>query len=281
MGLDIIIPVIDNHELTARCIEHLRNNALGNIHIILIDNNSDTPYSDDTVTIVRNGCNVGMIESLHQGMRHTKYDVALYMHNDVYIHEEGYDTRILDVFEKMPEVGLAGFFGSIGIGTDGGRIQPFSNMLGKEVGAPWHHHGSLMQGVMWSAVLDGLALIFRKEAYDEIGAPFDVLHHFYDKMIPLHYWIHDWKVVCIGIGFDHGSGMTSCRIGKYQEEAKQWLSDKNIPLVDNNPDVTVYLHSERMMFELYRQYFPACALPDGRFMVRTNIDQIKQVWGIP
>lgn len=282
--LDIIIPVIDNRDLTIKCLDHLFDNAKEQLHIILIDNASVLPYTQLSVpypvSIVRNARNVGMIESLRQGMVLATSEHVIYMHNDVFIQEKGFDTRIIRAFEDDEDLALLGFFGALGIGADGGRIYPFSNMVGKEIGSHGREHGSYMNKLCYSAVLDGLALIFNKAAYDSVGLPCSVYHHFYDKMIPLHYWLHGWKVATIGIAFDHGSGFTSNSSTTYRNDAALWLAENNIPVVDNNTDMSVYLHAESVMFNLYGDLFPCAVTPQGTFVTNTTLAEIRQNWQI-
>ncbi len=203
--ISIIIPVIDQHEVTDRCIAYIRATTVQPYEIIVIDNGSDVPYQDAVV----NGENKGIPTSLKQGYERAKGDIILFMHNDVLIHDHGWDIRVQSAFNDDPLLGVAGFFGGRGMNPDGGRVHPESNMLGTVWGSPWNHHGTHQTGIVPAAVLDGLAMFFRKRMLDEAGFPELPPHHWYDRILPLYYIDKGWRCATIGVGFDHGSGFTS------------------------------------------------------------------------
>lgn len=235
MKLSVVIPVINQHQVTKRCLELLNQYRHAEPEIILIDNGSLPEYED----AVHNEENLGLVESLRQGYLYSVGEVILYMHNDVLIHESGWDTRILRAFEDDPRLGVAGFFGGRGIHADGGRMHPESNMLGKEWGSPWHHHGALQIGVHPAAVLDGLGMIFRRSMLDDCGIPECPPHHWYDRILPLFYIERGWRCATIGIRFDHGSGFTSEK-GDYHRFAKDWCDTRGIPAIEGNYDLAIY-----------------------------------------
>src|SRR5690348_14267499 len=134
--LSIVIPVTDKHELTKHALQniHLYSHYLNDI--LVIDNGSLDPFvSDyDNVRVIRNDINIGVFPAVLQGLAAAFNNVVLVMHNDVLIHEDGFDKRILREFANDPLLGIAGFFGGRGVAENGGRDHAESNMQGKEWG---------------------------------------------------------------------------------------------------------------------------------------------------
>lgn len=100
-------------------------------------------------------------------------DILAFIHDDVIIRESGWQERVLKEFAD-PEVGLVGFGGALGHGTAGLYKEPYdhrqlardhymSNVDDAEV------HGERFSGSRDVAVLEGYALIFRREVLEKSG----------------------------------------------------------------------------------------------------------------
>jgi glycosyltransferase involved in cell wall biosynthesis len=250
--ISMVIPVIDQHEVTAKCLEYAQSHAIGDLEVILVDNGSDPPYE----AALRNTENVGLVESLKQGTAQATGDIIVFMHNDVLIHEGSWNQRVQEAFNADQHLGLIGFFGGRGVNLDGGRIHPESNMVGREWGSPGSHHGALQTGLRPAAVLDGLCMIFRKSMLEEEGYPNCPPHHWYDRILPLYYIDRGWRCATIGIAFDHGSGFTSSQ-HKYRAFAEKWCKEHYIGVPPSGDyDLAIYLEGANQFQKEWSRRLP-------------------------
>lgn len=126
-------------------------------------------------TYVADGRN-GMLTAYERGWREAAkdgYDILAHCHDDLLILEQGWAERVMAEFED-PKVGLVGFCGALVHGspdlykspyehTQLGRSYVLSNMEEAEV------HGERFTGSCDVAVLDGFALIVRRELLVRAG----------------------------------------------------------------------------------------------------------------
>lgn len=117
--------------------------------------------------------NIGVLPSLQLGFACTKADLVAFIHDDCICREPGWDKRVLRAFED-PKVGLVGFGGAVSHGAPDiyerpydyrqlGRSGYMSNVDDAEV------HGTRFSGERDVAVLDGFAMIVRRELLDRVG----------------------------------------------------------------------------------------------------------------
>lgn len=269
--IDVYIPAIDKKELTTRTLYSYINNAVLNKNTYtIIDNGSKESYKDNLAFIdarvIQNKENIGTYYSVLQALEDqgTEFenDIVLVTHNDVVVHGE-WDGIVRHAFESDPKLAIAGFFGAKGIGERGGRIYPQSLMLGKEVGPTWKEHSDkLEQGSISAAsVLDGLVLIFRRSIWKNLQKPtFLAPHHFYDKILPLIAILNGYHCATIGVPFDHGvsKGMSNTANSStiYRDSGRKWLEEKNIAIVDNNVDLTLYKVNENIFLNKFSSILP-------------------------
>ncbi len=242
MKLSLVIPFIDQVDITKHCIETALKNAGSEFELLLIDNGSDKgthrkvmPKADN-VRYIYNAENTGVLPTFKQGFEKTDSDIIGFIHNDVLLHHEGWVQTVINAFESTPKLGLAGIFGAVGIGDNGGRIRSMSQMLGKEWGkcecheVAWQHHSELLDGMHPAVILDGVGMFFSREAanslmntdmFDSWRAP----HHFYDRIIPLKLIDGGYKIATIGLQFDHWSGATANSSEKYAATGLKWLTE--------------------------------------------------------
>lgn len=141
-----------------------------------------------------------------------------YIHDDVIIHERGWDARIMREFED-PQVGIVGFAGAPGLGHPQmyapgvqyhhqllGRVGFMSNLRNAEI------HGRRFNGERDVAVLDGLGIIVRREVLERAGG--------WPLGTPIGYFMYDawiccmarrlgYKVRLVGIDCDHLGGRST------------------------------------------------------------------------
>jgi hypothetical protein len=119
-----------------------------------------------------------------------KHPILAYIHDDVSIHEPGWDGRVLREFDD-PSVGVVGFGGAIAQGSTGMYDRPFDPGCLGRIGfrsnmRDWQRHGALFEGECDVAVLDGFSLIVRREILEKMGG---WIH-------PFQYWIYDYMLCC-------------------------------------------------------------------------------------
>lgn len=271
MKISVIVPVIELKSLTVKSLWTFISNAsnIDKIDFLIIDNGSEiddySTIKDDfkaaVINVLRNKTNIGVYPSLNQGYQNSTGDIVFFTHNDLFINEYGWDFKITRFFSDYPNLGLAGFVGGAGIGTDGGRINTFCTFSGI-YGSHYSLHGIYpSQDVTPVCVLDGCALIFRRSVLNEISWDEKIeCHHFYDKIMSLDVIYSGYDNAVFKIACDHLGGETSCRT-PYQEWAKQHVKNKYGEDTTNG-DQFIYSKSEQRLFEKYGDRFPVIVAPD-------------------
>ncbi len=268
--ISVVIPFIDQWEFTKRCLEVLAKNTTRETEILLIDNGSNDPCRTKAKEVVANSNlrinylynkqNIGVLKTFEQGLKKTKGDIIFFIHNDVLIHELGWNERVEQAFEEN-NLGMGGLLGARGVAPDGGRIGVMSHMLGKEWGKTEvqpaaAHHGEVMTGVAPAVVFDGVGLMFKREALQDIAENTDIFedwrapHHFYDRIITLKIVDRGWRAAVIGIQFDHYSGATANSSEKYNDLAKEWCEKHGHPQ-NGGWDNTIYWIAEKQWRDEY------------------------------
>lgn len=244
--LSLVIPFIDRLRITEKCLESVVKCTTGSLELIVIDNGSDEDYSSEIQKLlspniefkyIKNPINLGVLDSFNQGMKEASGDIVCFIHNDVLLHEPGWDKKITAAFAKDVQLGLAGLLGGKRIEANGDRAQVFSKIQGKDVGklenypVTAHYFGKLLNEVTSAIMLDGVGMFFRRSFYDDLKQRTTAVdlnvrppHHWYDRNISLHAVKLGWHVAIIDIAFDHYVGVTS-QSKKYLKIAKDWLVD--------------------------------------------------------
>lgn len=275
--LSIVIPVTDKHEFTRKCVGTLYANAKypEQLDVVIIDNGSERPYRAELdfnveayageskkqllPRIERNDVNTGYFPSIVQGLLAAKNNIVLTQHNDVLIHEYGYDERILNEFKKDRLLGIAGFFGGRGVAENGGRDFAESNMVGLEWGMPGHLHGHIQKETHPATVFDSLAMIYNKEIFFKVFSQEDIdnmpIHHWPDRIVTLSIIIAGYHGLTIGVAFDHYGGATSVANVEFDKLTARWVAEKGLS-IEENPDYTLYKYGERMFQNKFRGLFP-------------------------
>lgn len=279
MKLTLVVPFIDQLDITKHCVETALKNAGQDFELLLIDNGSDK-YSATTfpkeVRIIKNKENSGVLATFKQGFQETDSDIVGFIHNDVLLHGENWVKQVIDAFTTVPKLGLAGIFGAVGVGDNGGRIRSQSNMLGLEWGkcgcheVAWQHHSEFMPTISPAAILDGVGMFFSRDAANSLMATdmFDAWrapHHFYDRIIPLKLIDRGFRVATVGVGFDHWSGATANSSEKYAETCRKWLEATG-NLIEGAPmDQQVYNIAERQFFNEFGHRIPCYVHSDWNY----------------
>jgi predicted SAM-dependent methyltransferase len=159
--ISIIIPVWNQHDMTAECIDAVKRHTNVPYEIILVDNGSSPPYRG---AAVRNIDNLGFPVAVNQGIRASKGDIICLLNNDVIV-TPGWAGRMVKALAKYDIVGpMANYAAGIQlITTDSySGIEELDRMA---VRFSENHPGQTVD-VNW---VTGFCYMFRRSLYDEIG----------------------------------------------------------------------------------------------------------------
>ena len=166
--LSIIMPVLDQYEMTIQCIQTLWEHTT-DFELVIIDNGSDPPFKPPfsgfkEVVVIRNEENKGFPVAINQGMRAAKGDIIILLNNDVFVTSNWTEKLIaaLDVFD------IVGPVTNYCAGLQKVQIDSYENMdeLGRAVDLLSEHYGDSIQEVNF---VIGFCMAFRKSLFDEIG----------------------------------------------------------------------------------------------------------------
>ncbi len=164
------------------------------------------------------------------------------LHDDLLIEEDQWDAKVMAYFNQHPEVGLLGFGGGTGLGSEDiyqvpynpmqlARVDFVSNMRDAEA------HGRRVTEPTRVACLDGFSQIGRVQywqgktpggSYSQLSslAPLDrltdagVIHHAYDAYLGAWAEALGWHVTMLPIACHHYGGQTAVGDAGYQAWAK-------------------------------------------------------------
>lgn len=230
--------VLNQEENTKRFYSSFRDTAdnWDDIERIIIDNGSNPALTlhetlDTGIKMIRNEKNMGVPVGMHQAYLNSTADYLVIPHNDVTMYEKGWDTKLIQILEdanKTQEVGVAGFFGAKGMGSNDLYKTPYHfTQLGRyhcvcgcERVPKGHGHRPIRGNKLWEkvAVLDGLCLIFSRKFLDDNNG-FDQnlpIFHNYDHHPCLQAINLGYQVIVMNLDFDHVSGMTN-NLEKWEE----------------------------------------------------------------
>lgn len=282
MTLAVIVPVSNRHDITGTFLRHILNATKRPIELVFIDNGSLEPLTlqklqaeastaqksllQHKVSIVRNEQNTGVWPTFYQGLDNSSASVVAYLHNDLYVYDDGWDEKILQAFENDEKLGLIGFVGSYEQDRDGGRgLGTMSNFQGRDgVGSPAEAHGRRITDLRSAFVVDGCSMIFRRDylqhalyadaevkiLLNEFGPIKDFPpHHFYDRLLSLLMHILGYRTAVYGIACDHVSGQTANTQDSWHKTAEEWCLAHRVHFSENW-DHSIYLEAEKRFLEL-------------------------------
>ncbi len=271
------IPVIDNHALTAACLESLDNTieAADDFAAVIVDNNSEVPYSLQSlpkvsfeVTVIRNGENEGYYWPLTQLYELYDSGVIGLCHNDVFFYENGWDRRMNAAFATDPLLMLIGLCGSSEVDECGGRgAGTMCNFRG-EKGQKQENTGKRVQSLQPALVLDSLFMMFRRSVIPTLKINADIAPcHFYDKIWPMRVIEAGFHVGVLGVEIDHIGGRTANGLQRVDADYGRWCDAKGLPK-HGNAGLAVYKEAERRWLTEYR---------DQKGMFPARIDELYKI----
>lgn len=204
------------------------------------------PLETRPPTFIMEGAD-GMLPAYQRGLGRLrqKYDILAYLHDDCLIKDQDWQGKVLREFWDE-KVGLVGFGGAKEHGRADiykapydyrqlGRARFMSNMEDAEV------HGERFTGSTEVAVLDGFALIVRRELLERAGG--------WPLNTPIGYVAYDYWLCCmahrlgykirlVGVACKHYGGATFVKLGKGQSaEAQKQYWDAHQYIYDEFRDV--------------------------------------------
>ncbi len=268
----VVIGALNQFELLAHALSRLLDLS-SRVDLAVIDNGSHPPLNTERwlprqVRVVRNPTNRGCYPLFAQGLvLGRRHDLIAFFHSDLLIHEGDWDVRVRQAFADDDRLGLVGFVGSNEIDPDGGRgLGTMLNFQGAGQGSPAEVHGRRVSDLRPAVVVDGCAMIFRRQALTEIGLRADFPpHHFYDRLMSCQVTERGWRVAVLGIACDHLGNRTVAHEPAWHELAQRWAETRSIASVDGNWDLAVYREAERRFLSEWRdqkRFIPVRAAED-------------------
>lgn len=231
MKLALVIPVLNHRDETIACVESFKSTADNwhDIELLIVDNGSTIPASEWGIegttldNFLRFETNQGVLPAQDAAYRHTNADYIFFTHNDVTMFERGWDTKVIQEIEGINAghskgIGVAGFFGSKGLGTPEVYVYPYViNQLVRVENVSGctrmpAAHGYRPVNGRWEsvAVLDGFSLIISRafldeqEGFDKNLPP----HHMYDNHTCLQAIDRGYMNIVIPMDALHHGGVT-------------------------------------------------------------------------
>lgn len=201
------------------------------------------------------GTKVGPVGQLQRGYEHAdpRSEILAFIHDDVVIHEEGWEQRVLREFAD-PTVGVVGFGGATGLGTSDIYRTPYQLVQLARIGYASNvddaeNHGARFERERDVATLDGFCLIVRRSLLEKTGGWPDrefLTFHNYDNSLAVHAARHKMRVRLVGVRCQHKGGGTSTRT-PYQDWAKQRYG---------KPDAELHTDVHAICYEAWRDVLP-------------------------
>lgn len=194
------------------------------------------PWSWNAKLAVHNNAerNIGVVASYQKLYERTKEPILAYVHDDVRISDTDWTARVLEEFSD-PSVGVVGFGGALIHGSDDLYLKPYrieqlarrgyrSNTDDAEA------HGERFSGSTDVAVLDGFALIVRRELLMRCGGWHPEKwppHHLYDYVICAQTHRYGYRCRMVGVRCQHLGGRTATSKAYLEWVATtEWGSDE-------------------------------------------------------
>lgn len=274
---------VNNPLQAAHSIKHARANASEQTEIWYVDNGSNEEYwpaeaIDIADRVILYPENIGGNAVFHRWIKDNWFHPNVpefigFFHVDMYIRENNWDLKVIDLFDQHQDLMLQGFVGSGEIDERGGRGGDTKlNYLGdtyEGIGqaSPAERHGRRLRGAEWAAVLDHCSMIFRSDwlrslkSQEEYYAP----EHFYDRILCCETLSRGGKIAVNGISCDHFGGGVGGGIPGAAKLCREWLDARGIAYGKDQERTVTYVESEKLFHQEYLEtgFIPLKVKPDG------------------
>lgn len=228
MNVALGVLILNQQAMSQQFLDTIRNNeGMAKLPMVLVDNGSNPPVRDWLIglregdLVVRNEENIGVMPAMNQVWQILKdtTDYIFFPHNDLLIHEKGWDEKLIRILEGLSDCGVAGFYGAKGLGAPNiykipyemsqlARFENVSNCI--RMNPAIHGFRPIRGETEEVAVMDGFSIIVRTELLNKTGG-FDRSyppHHNYDNDICLESMDKGYKNYVISMDADHLGGRT-------------------------------------------------------------------------
>ena len=226
--VSIIIAVYNQLPYTRMAVESIMKNTDPSLYELIIVDNGSRPevkvYFDSLkgkldLVYIRNEENAGPIRAVNQGIRASKGDYVMAIHNDVIIMENGWLDKIISAMDKDPMIGMAGLAGRKEIYNTGcvNEESLKHNLQNEDLNEP------MKEDVAQVAVLDGLCFVLRRELIDKIGGLDETYGymHCYDLDVSLASIAAGFKNIVVNASALHiGNGGMTRKLRDYKDLVK-------------------------------------------------------------
>jgi hypothetical protein len=283
LRVGVTVVNMDCTEAARESMEYLVKNTSSDSFVFLTDNGSfsDVEEHPDYPTFripVNDGVNEVWYKMKDYLAEHG-VDILVCCHADFFILEQDWDKRVREAFEADKKLIMAGFVGSRGVGSNGGRTHGlYLNFMGNTYrtgqGSPHSAHGERADGIIPVGCFDHCGMMYRVSEFEILRSffPDPPPIHFEDRILPAAANYYGYHCAVIGIDCDHTSGAKAAGMDNYYALAKRWFDEKGIPHPENGDyDHAIYLIAEHRFLDKWRDelgLIPFNVLPD--YTVVTN-----------
>jgi len=173
--ISIILPVLNEQEMTEECIDAVMKNTSAISEFIIIDNGSERHFTLPDVRrvvtsgiiemqVIRNEENRGFPVAVNQGIRAAKGDIICLLNNDCFV-TTGWSERLLKALDEYDIVGPCTNYCA---GRQRVRLDMYNDLdeLNTEAVKWSEMHDGRVDEVNW---VIGFCMMFKKSLYDELG----------------------------------------------------------------------------------------------------------------
>jgi len=204
------------------------------------------------------GFGAGFLAKLQKGYEESTADLLAYFHSDLFIHEEGWDERVLSEFNDE-SVGIVGFGGGKRLGSPDIFKLPYKlqqlarfDFVSNLTDAPTH--GRRNRNEEDIAVVDSFALIIRRSLLTKVGgwpvATYPPMH-MSDTWACLMARRYGYRVRMVGVSCTHKSGGVK---GDGKFSYGDW--QKEIGMTDSQ----MHTKSHELIYRDFRDVLPVVTL---------------------
>lgn len=228
---------------------------------------------------------LGVVPAFARGVAealNNRAEIIACLHDDMEIETPGWDQVVLNLFAREPTVGLAGFGGALGLGSDDIYQTPYtpmqlvrhtflSNMRHAEA------HGGRWETARLVACLDGFSQIGRADFFRGLSyntawtthspdgvvpiwkqmEAWGLVHHAYDAALACFAKRLGWEVALLGqIATHHHGGLTAVADPRYLEWARATFSSHDHMGNPVQGDAALWCDAHRRVYEAFRDCLP-------------------------